>query len=102
MTGLSHGRTVWVVNPEFPEAGAPQTVIFAKLKEHLHRMPFVPFKVVTTSGRAYDIPTADHAAILPRLRTITIVNDDGGTIDIHTLHVSAIESLRRIRRKRAA
>lgn len=66
------------------------------------RTPFVPFRIVTTSGRAYDVPTADHAAALPKLRTITIVNDSGGTIDIHTLHVSSIESIRRLRRARAA
>jgi hypothetical protein len=72
------------------------------IKERMTRTPFVPFRIVTTSGRAYDVPTADHAGVVPKLRTITIVNDSGGTIDIHTLHVSSIESFRRLRRARAA
>jgi hypothetical protein len=84
------------------EAGAPQTVLFAMIKERAGRVPFAPFRVVTTSGRAYDVPTSDHIGLLPKLRTITIIRDDDGTIDIHTLHVSAVESLRRLRRKRAA
>ena len=90
------------MSPESPEAGAPQTVLFAKLKEHLLRTPFVPLRIVTTSGKAYEIPTADHAGLLPKLRLLTIVDDADGTIDIHTLHISAIESVRPKRRKRAA
>lgn len=80
-----------------PEAGSPQTVIFALLKKYLNQTPFEPFRVVTTSGRAYEVPTADHAGLLPKLRELTIADDSGGTIAIHTLHVSAIEKLQRRR-----
>jgi hypothetical protein len=88
------------VNPESPEAGTPQTVLFARVKEHLKRSPFVPFRIVTTSGRSYDVPTADHAGLLPVLRMIYVADDSGGQVDIHALHVASIEPLRR--RKRAA
>lgn len=80
-----------------PEAGSPQTVIFALLKQYLNQIPFEPFRVVTTSGRAYDIPTADHAGIVPKLRQLTIADDSGAMVEIHSLHVSAIERLTRRR-----
>ena len=89
------------MRPELPEAGAPQTVLFARVKRYLNQTPFEPFRVVTTSGRAYEIPTADHAVLHPLLRTIIIADDAGGSVDIHTLHVSSIELLKR-RRSRSA
>ncbi len=80
------------------EPGTPQTVIFALLKKYLSQTPFEPFRVVTTSGRAYEVPTADHAGLVPKLRQLTIADDAGRMVEIHTLHVSVIERL--IRRKR--
>lgn len=89
------------MSAETPEAGAPQTVLLAMIKERLSRLPFVPFRIVTTSGRAYEVPTADHMGLLPKLRMVYIADDGGGQVDIHTLHVSAIESLRPRRAKAA-
>lgn len=86
------------MSPEPPEAGAPQTVLFARLKRHLNQSTFEPFRIVTTAGRAYEIPTADHAVLHPMLRTIIIADDSGGSVDIHTLHVSSIEMLKRRRK----
>ncbi|MSU48373.1 MAG: hypothetical protein EXS37_04645 [Opitutus sp.] len=90
------------MNSESPEAGAPQTVLFALIKDRLNRAPFVPFRIVTTSGRAYEVPTADHAVVFPKLRVVYIADDSDGGVEIHTLPVSAIESLRPRPRKRAA
>jgi len=89
------------MNPEQPEAGALQTVLFARVKQRLERAPFVPFRIVTTSGRAYDVPTQDHAALFPMLRLIIVADDHGGSTDIHALHIAAIEPLPR-RRSRSA
>ena len=75
--------------------------MLALLKEYLNQVPFEPFRVVTTSGRAYDVPTADHAGLVPKLRRLTIVDDTGGTVEIYTLHVSSIERITR-RRGRSA
>ena len=79
-------------------------MLFALLKQHLGQTPFRPFRVVTTSGRAYEVPTADHAVLFPMLRQLSIADDSGGVVDIHTLHVSSIEKLtrRRSRSNRAA
>ena len=92
------------MNLESDEPGSPQTVLFALLKQYLSQTPFQPFRVVTTSGRAYEVPTADHAGLFPKLRRLSIADDSGGTIEIHSLHVSAIERLvrRRGRSKKAA
>jgi hypothetical protein len=59
---------------------------------------------VTSSGRAYDVPTADHIGFLPLSRLIQVIHDDFSTTEIHALHVASIEPLRRtrVRRKRAA
>ena len=62
----------------------------------------MPFRIVTTSGRAYDVPTVDHIGFLPLLRIIMVADDSFGSTDIHALHVAAIEPLRKIRRPRAA
>lgn len=80
-----------------PEAGSPQTVIFARIKQYLNRTPFEPFRVVTTSGRAYDVPTADHAVLFAMTRELHIADDSGGLIELHSLHVSSIERLHRRR-----
>jgi hypothetical protein len=88
------------MSPEMPEAGSPQTVIFARVKKRLNDTPFEPFRIVTSSGRAYDVPTADHAVVFPMLRLVIVADDRGGSTDIHALHVASIEPLRR--RGRAA
>ena len=58
-----------------------------------------PFRIVTTSGRAYDVPTADHAVLHPMLRTVTLVDDSDGSLEIYSLHISTIERLKRRRGK---
>jgi hypothetical protein len=73
----------------------------ALLRQHLNRTPFKPFRVVTTSGRAYDVPTADHAALFPMLRRLSIADDHGDLVELRTLHIASIETLRR-RRSRSA
>jgi len=89
------------MNDDSPEAGAPHTVLFATIRLRLNQTPFKPFRIVTSSGKSYDVPTADHASTFPMMRTIQIAGDDCSLVELHALHISAIESLRR-RRGRAA
>src|SRR5206468_2157372 len=89
------------VNPESFEPGTSQTVLFARVKMYAEQRPFMPFRIVTTSGRTYEVPTVDHIGFLPISRMILIGFDSGESVDIHALHISAIEPLRRSRRKRA-
>jgi hypothetical protein len=90
------------MSPDSSEAGTPQTVLFARMKKYVEQRPFVPFRIVTTSGRAYDVPTVDHVGLLPISRMILVGYDSGESVDIYALHVASIEPLRRRPRKRAA
>ena len=85
-------------NPDTPEAGTPSTVLFAEVRKRLLHLPFEPFRIVTTSGLVYDVPTGDHASVLPVLRMIYVADDRHGSTSIHALHVSAVEPLRKRRR----
>lgn len=87
--------------PNLPEPGSPQTVLFTLIRRRLLLTPFKPFRVVTTSGRAYDVPTADHAGVSPLLRIVHIARNDCSLTDIHALHIAAVEDLRRHRRRAA-
>jgi len=80
------------MNDDLPEM-APHTVLFAKVRSRLSQVPFEPFRIITTSGAAYEVPTADHAGVTPILRVIHIGRDDGSEVDLHALHVASIESL---------
>jgi hypothetical protein len=95
-------RIVARVKPESFEPGTRQIVRFARVKNYAEQKPFIPFRIVTRSGRAYDVPTADHIGFLGLLRRIEVIHDDFSSTGIHALHVSTIEPLRRSRRKRAA
>jgi len=86
---------------EIPDSAAPHTVLFATVRLRLNQTPFKPFRIVTTSGKSYDVPTADHASTLPIARTIQVGRDDGSFVDFHALHVSSIEPLPRRRRPAA-
>lgn len=83
------------------ESIAPHTILFATVRARLSRVPFEPFRLVTTSGQRYVVPTPDHAGVTVRARMIHIMGDDGGVADIHSLHIAALESVRP-RRRRAA
>ena len=97
--GIPSSRSV---NPESFESGTPQTVLFARVRKYVEQRPFAPFRIVTTSGRAYDVPTVDHVGLLPISRMILVGYDSGESVDIHALHIAAIEPLRKSRRVRAA
>ena len=90
------------MTPESFQPGTPQTVLFARVKKHVEQRPFAPFRIVTTCGRAYDVPTVDHVGLLPISRMILVGYDTGESVDIHARHIASIEPVRRIRRKRAA
>jgi hypothetical protein len=80
---------------------APHTITFAKVRERLTRTPFEPFRLVTSSGKSYDVPTSDHGGTLGVARTILVARDDGASIEIPALHITAIEPLPKRRRRTA-
>jgi hypothetical protein len=62
------------------------------IRQHLEAVPFEPFTIVTSSGRRYSVPSADHAGLNPRgSRVVVWFDDDDASVTIAGLHVVAIE-----------
>lgn len=78
--------------PEFN----PNTLMLAKLIEWHNAVPFIPFLVVASSGKAYEVPTPEHLTITRLLREVHIEKDDGTAAMISPFHITAIERLQPI------
>lgn len=63
------------------------------VRHHLDAGPFEPFAIVTRSGHRYGIPSPDHAGISPRGNRVVIWFDDGGSITLSALHITAVEKI---------
>jgi len=63
------------------------------VRHHLHAGLFEPFAIVTSGGHHYDVPSPDHAGINPRGNRIVIWFDDGGSVTLTALHITAVEKL---------
>jgi len=61
------------------------------IRQHLQSAPFEPFTIVTTSGRRYSVPSADHAGLNPNGSRVVVWFDDDSSVTITGLHVVAIE-----------
>ncbi len=61
------------------------------IREHLEARPFEPFNIVTTSGKAYPVPTAEHAGLNPKGTRVIAWADDGAGVTISGLHITSIE-----------
>ena len=62
------------------------------LHEFTRRQPFVPYRVYTTDGKAYDISHPDQAIVL-RSRIIIGVGGNNGVSD-HVVHLALIHIVR--------
>lgn len=63
------------------------------IRHYLEAGPFEPFSIVTSSGHRYTVPSADHASINPRGNRVVIWFDDGGSVTLSALHITAVEKL---------
>ena len=61
------------------------------IRQFLAAAPFEPFSIVTSSGRRYVVPSRDHAGINPGGSRVVIWFDDGGSVTVSVLHISALE-----------
>ncbi len=61
------------------------------IKELLEADPFVPFHVVSSSGRTYRVPTHDHASFSPTGKQLVIWFDDDGSVTLSALHIASVE-----------
>ena len=65
--------------------------MIAKIKELLEAAPFRPFVIVTSGGKHYRVASADHASISPRGSQAFVWLDNGGSITLSCLHLTAVE-----------
>jgi hypothetical protein len=68
------------------------------LRDAAHRQPFEPFRVILTTGAAYDIRHPDLIMVGRRAAVIGLTNEPSGTafdrtIKVDLLHVVGIEEL---------
>jgi hypothetical protein len=62
-----------------------------RIKELLRAVPFAPFKIRTSDGSVFAIPTSDHAAVSPNSTRVFIFGDDDSQKTLSGLHIVAIE-----------
>lgn len=62
------------------------------LQEFLDREPFVPFRLVMTSGKTYDVVTANSAALL-KSEIFVVFADGERYAHVPYLHIASIETL---------
>ena len=67
------------------------TCMVGAIRQHLEAAPFEPFTIVTSSGRRYSVPSADHAGLNPRGTRVVVWFDDDASVTIAGLHMAAIE-----------
>jgi len=63
-----------------------------RLRNHLQATPFLPFSVITSGGREYQVLTVDHASLSPDGRLLKLWLDDGGGITLSLLPIAAIHA----------
>jgi hypothetical protein len=64
-----------------------------RIKNLLKAAPFVPFKIRTSDGREFVIPTPDHAAVAPeKYAKIIIFDDSEHETHLSALHIVSVET----------
>lgn len=93
-------KWVWEAAPLAAVSALPHFIppgivcpMIADVRRYLQPGPFQPFAIITSSGHRYEIPSADHAGMSPEGNRIVIWFDDGGSVTLSALHITAIEKL---------
>lgn len=73
-------------------------VIFSinDILQRTRRQPFVPFRIVTTTGQTYDIYHPDQAFAARRCVTVPLLGPDGRTdrgSEVAYLHITELQEL---------
>jgi hypothetical protein len=61
------------------------------IRQLLAAGPFEPFYIVTSSGRRYRVPSADHASTNPQGSRVVVWFDDDSSVTLSALHIASIE-----------
>jgi hypothetical protein len=62
------------------------------IRQHLAAAPFEPFTIVTSSGKRYAVPSADHASLNPTNTGVVVWLNDDASVTIAGLHIVALEN----------
>jgi hypothetical protein len=69
------------------------STIAENIREYLNREPFLPFRLVMTSGKEYEVTTPNSAALL-RSEVFVVLPDGDHWAHVPFLHVASIETIR--------
>ena len=61
------------------------------IRQLLEARPFIPFSIVTNSGKHYRVATPDHASINPNQSRVIVYFDDDSHVATAPLHIASIE-----------
>jgi len=67
-----------------------------RIRELLRAAPYIPFKIKTSEGKEYIIPTGDHAKVTPTNSRVLIFGDDESQVTLSGLHIVAVEEVRTV------
>lgn len=69
------------------------STIAENIREYLNREPFQPFRLVTTSGKEYEVKNQNSAALL-RSEVFVVLPDGDQWAHVPFLHIASIETIR--------
>jgi len=61
------------------------------IRQHLEAAQFEPFTILTSSGKRYAVPSADHASLNPTGTRVVVWFNDDASVTIAGLHIVALE-----------
>ena len=64
--------------------------MIADIRKHMDVSPFVPFRIRTTDGQEYPVPTIDHIYLPPGSSRVVVSDDEGIVAVLPSLHISGL------------
>jgi hypothetical protein len=65
--------------------------MIADIRRLLAARPFEAFAILTSGGNRYPVPSGEHAAVDPQRSRVVVWLDDGSSVTIAGLHITALE-----------
>jgi hypothetical protein len=75
-----------------PKNFVQASIALSDLIRRKQAIPFQKFRIITLSGKSYEVPTADHVTITGIRKEVIIEKDDGMSVWLNPLHIVAIET----------
>ena len=60
------------------------------IKQHMERIPFLPFGLRMADGREHPVVTVDHIYFPPNSRLLFVTDDDGITAALPTSYITGL------------